>query len=170
MRYHDTSLKSGVRDGLGSNATANQGRPLTASEKAELARLRSSVVEKYLDSGFGTCLLKDPALAAIVQNALLHFHDERYHLHAWSVMPNHVHAVVQPNDEYDLSNITHSWKSYTSHTVNQLLHRTGALWHKESFDRILRNHDEYLRTIEYVINNPVAAGLENWKFVGTNPP
>lgn len=39
--------------------------------------------------------MKKPEIAEIVAGALKHFDGERYHLHAWCVMPNHVHAIVE---------------------------------------------------------------------------
>ena len=42
----------------------------------------------------GACILKDEALAAIVESSLLHFQGERYALGAWCVMPNHVHVII----------------------------------------------------------------------------
>src|ERR1051326_2135598 len=46
-------------------------------------------IQAFLDSGYGSCFLKDPRLAEMVENALLHFDGQRYALHAWCVMPNH---------------------------------------------------------------------------------
>jgi REP element-mobilizing transposase RayT len=44
------------------------------------------------------------------------------------------------------------------------LKRSGSLWQAESYDHVVRDEDEQFRIIEYVINNPVKAGLvEDWK-------
>ncbi len=72
-----------------------------------------------------------------VAAALAHFQATRYLLREWVIMPNHVHAVVTPLAGYELSDILHSWKSYSAHQINQQLGRTGQLWQKESFDHIL---------------------------------
>ena len=53
-------------------------------------------IDAYIDRGLGECVLWQPAVAAIVEQALLHFHDVRYQLIAWVVMPNHVHALFRP--------------------------------------------------------------------------
>jgi REP element-mobilizing transposase RayT len=38
------------------------------------------------------------------------------------------------------------------------------LWQSESYDHIVRDEDEFYRIINYIINNPVKAGLvENWQ-------
>ena len=34
-------------------------------------------IERYLDQGYGSCALRNPRLAAMVQKSLLHFDDER---------------------------------------------------------------------------------------------
>ena len=63
----------------------------------------------------GSCVLENPAVAAMVQKSLLHFHLQRYDLHAWCVMPNHVHVVYIARGEHTPKDIHHSWKSYTAH-------------------------------------------------------
>ena len=69
----------------------------------------------YLDSANDNAWLKNPEVAEIVQNALMHFDGERYELHAWAVMSNHVHVVVTPKAAtHSLSTILHSWKSFTA--------------------------------------------------------
>ncbi len=81
-------------------------------------------------------------------------------------MPNHVHVIFTPWQSYEPSDILHSWKSYTAHKINQLLQRQGTLWERESFDHLIRSLDYFEYFINYVENNPVAAGLcakaENW--------
>jgi REP element-mobilizing transposase RayT len=74
-------------------------------------------------------------------------------------MPNHVHVVVEPMDGHTLSTIAKSWKSITSRQANARLDRTGPFWGADYFDRYMRNEDHVVRTIEYVENNPVKAGL-----------
>lgn len=81
-------------------------------------------------------------------------------------MPNHVHAVIEPAEGYPLGTIIHSWKSFTANKVNKILGRTGAFWHDDYFDRFMRDEGHLMRTIDYVEQNPVKAGLvdraENW--------
>jgi putative DNA methylase len=100
-------------------------------------------IQDFLDSGHGSCLLRDDRLAEIVQNALLHFEGQRYALHAWCVMPNHVHTLFTPEAGFSMSAITHSWKSFTATQCNKVLGRTGHFWQKEPFDRYIRNERHY---------------------------
>ncbi len=125
-------------------------------------------IEAYLDQGYGKCYLKDERVATMVQNSLL-FHDgERYRLSSWVVMPNHLHFLATPCAGIELSDIQHSLKSYTAHEANKILRRTGQFWQVEAFDRFIRNDDHYIKTIAYIENNPVKAGLcrvaEEWPF------
>jgi REP element-mobilizing transposase RayT len=125
-------------------------------------------IEAYLDQGYGKCYLKDERVARMVQDSLL-FHDgERYRLSAWVVMPNHVHFLATPCVGVELSDIQHSLKSYTAHEANKILGRTGQFWQVEAFDRFIRDHDHYTKTIAYIENNPVKAHLcekpSSWQF------
>ena len=76
-------------------------------------------------------------------------------------MPNHVHVVIETLEGHTLSDVVKSWKSFTSRQANSRLGRTGAFWKPDYFDRYMRNEDHLMRTIEYVENNPVKAGLVN---------
>jgi len=44
-------------------------------------------------------------------------------------------------------------------TRSALLGRTGAFWHDDYFDRYMRDEDHLIRTVRYVEQNPVKAGL-----------
>jgi len=98
-------------------------------------------------------------VAELVQTAILHFDGERYRILAWCIMPNHVHVVVEPFDGQRLGAILHSWKSFTANKANLLVRRTGTFWHDDYFDRYMRDEDHLTRTIHYVEQNPVRAGL-----------
>jgi putative transposase len=50
-------------------------------------------------------------------------------------------------------------KGASSHSVNKLLGRKGALWESESFDRIIRSDAEFEHRMLYIVQNPIAAGL-----------
>ena len=122
-------------------------------------------VEAYLDQGHGSCYLKDPSVAGMVQDALL-FHDQKkYRLAAWVVMPNHVHLLCTPCVGQTLPRIMHSLKSFTSNEINKLVGRTGRLWEREYYDRIIRDSRDYDNTIRYILDNPAKAGLHDWRWV-----
>lgn len=130
------------------------------------------IVERYLDAGYGSCCLKQDAIARLVEDELLHFDGERYRLLEWVIMPNHVHVLVETFDNYPLPQIMHSWKSYTAKQINNHLKRQGPLWQKEYFDRYIRNALHLSRARQYIHENPVRAGLaectEDWSYGSAN--
>lgn len=144
-------------------------RPLTWREQEELFRWYSERVDAYLDAGHGECFLKQPAVADMAAGALKFFEGQRYELRAWVVMPNHIHVVVWPMPPNPLSEILHSWKSYTATRANKLLARVGKpFWQEESYDHLLRDDEDMARCCRYTIMNPVSARLcaqpEDWKW------
>lgn len=111
------------------------------------------------DALVGASHMKAAPIADVVEDALLNFDLERYRLLSWCVMPNHVHALIEQREGYPLARVVHSWKSYTANQINKALQRRGSVWAREYFDRFMRSEEQLSATIEYIENNPVAAGL-----------
>jgi hypothetical protein len=91
--------------------------------KIEDEREKRMELEAYLDRGAGECHLRDSQIAKITENALLYFHDERYEMLAWCVMPNHVHVLVHVW-QTPLSKTVQSWKRYVA--THAETHRSNA--------------------------------------------
>ncbi|MBI4330337.1 MAG: transposase [Chloroflexi bacterium] len=93
------------------------------------------------------------------------FHSgKKYELHALVVMDTHVHLVAQPSEKskdifYSIAEIMHSIKSYTANRLQKFSGKKGSVWVYESYDRIIRDEKEYLEKMNYIINNPLKAGL-----------
>ncbi len=60
---------------------------------------------------------------------------------------------------YNITEIMKSLKWYTAKEANKILNRKGKFWQHESYDHVIRNEKELQRLVEYVLNNPVKAGL-----------
>ncbi len=110
-------------------------------------------IDAQLHSGDGPDWLSRAQVADIVDNALNYFDGDRYDLHTWCIMPNHVHVLFQPRQGYRIADIVQSWKSFTSKKCNELLGRTGAFWQDDYFDRYMRNHADVQHTTAYILNN-----------------
>jgi Rad3-related DNA helicase/REP element-mobilizing transposase RayT len=141
-------------------------RDLTPPEQRRYEQLQSATLEKFLDAGHGKCWLRRPGIAELVTSALQHFHGERYRLLAWCVMPNHVHAVLQPFESFELADLMHSIKSWTGKEANRLLGRTGEFWQSEYYDHLIRDEDDLRHQMNYAWSNSDTAGLENWNWRG----
>lgn len=152
----------------------SQPRPKAVSEEEWEYQKHKLVFAKFdsiIDDEPASRLSENRAASEIVQNALFHFAGNRYWLLAYVIMPSHFHWVFQPTSEYceliaretdertPRELIMHSIKSFTGTRCNQALGLGGMFWQDESYDHCVRNHDELLRIIAYVENNPVKAGL-----------
>ena len=99
----------------------------------------------------------------------LRYHDgKRYQLWAYCIMPNHVHVLIKPLKQgngliYPPQHICYTWKKYSAYRINQVMQFKGALWQRGSYDHLVRDENEMLRVIDYIIMNPVKAKLvDNW--------
>lgn len=128
-------------------------RPWNIQTEIEYHRLFSLRIDEWLDNGHGSCVLRDKSCATVVQDALMFFNGKRYLLHSFVVMPNHVHVLLELFFGQKLSEITHSWKSFTAKKINHIVGGSGQLWHHESWDRIIRNEQHYLRVKAYIRKN-----------------
>ncbi|MEI7576952.1 MAG: peptide chain release factor N(5)-glutamine methyltransferase [Armatimonadota bacterium] len=165
FRLADSLPKKVLQEMLEERERLSRIKKLSPDSKRALDYLYSERIEDYLDSGAGECLMKQPNIADLVAEAIRHFQGERYELHAWCVMPNHVHLLIEPLQPHELPAILHSLKSFSSHAINKHLSRSGARWMPEYYDHIIRTEPAYRRVIEYIQQNPRKAGLPGWKWV-----
>ena len=148
-----------------------------------LAKLRKKHFVRYdqcLDaSKIGPHYLKEEAIAQEVAQSLHFWDDKKLELICYCIMSNHVHAVLklfdsdEENNAILLHKVLQSIKRHSAREANELLGREGQFWHRESFDYLVRDRDELYRIIEYVLDNPVKAGLclsrNEWKWSYIKP-
>ncbi len=109
-------------------------------------------------------VLQLPKCSQLVADEL-HYHDKQlYDLLAFTILPNHVHFLFVPlaNDagEYNsIATIMNLIKGRSSRFINLELNRAGKLWQREYYDHYVRNEDELNRIVQYIVMNPVKAGL-----------
>ena len=148
---------------------------------------RRNSIEKYLDQGHGSCLLKTPDIANEIIKNWQHFSGIRYDLFAGVVMPNHVHVMIKTNDDWPISKIVWSWKTYISNFIKKgewgAAQACGApannegtcdapaksIWQREYWDRFIRDENHFHSALRYIWENPLKAGLlhkeEKWPFI-----
>jgi putative DNA methylase len=116
-------------------------------------------MDRMLDSTCtGPLFLHMPEIAKIVTDAIYHRDLQAYQLHAFVVMPNHVHLLMAPL--VAVSKVMQSLKRFTAREANRILGLTGQpFWQDESYDRLVRNDAEFERIVHYIERNPVTAGL-----------
>jgi 5-methyltetrahydrofolate--homocysteine methyltransferase len=149
------------------DAAKNSGDQDAANQLTiKLRELYQKRIDAALDEGHGEAWMKDPEVAKIVADSILHFAGSRSDIGAWCVMPNHVHLIISAKEGHELSEILHSIKRHSALQANKHLARSGAFWQKESYDHIIRDADDYWNQKAYVLKNPEIAGLKDWEFVG----
>jgi REP element-mobilizing transposase RayT len=132
--------------------------PEDVNPVSETAQQRRSI-EKYLDAGYGSCVLRRPDVARLVIRNWEHFDGIRYELVAWVVMPTHVHVMIRASKGQSLSRIVHSWKSYSAKAIVKMANVRRPVWHPDYWDRFIRDAGHFSDATEYIIQNPVSAGL-----------
>ena len=108
----------------------------------------------------GTFYLRQPAIADMIVAAIQHNAGilRHYLLHAFAIMPNHVHLLATPS--VALPKLTKSLKGITAKRANAMLALTGSpFWQEESYDHLVRHAGEFENIRNYIEGNPVRAGL-----------
>jgi REP element-mobilizing transposase RayT len=136
--------------------------PWDDGTEEEYHRRFTARLDDALDSGHGSCCLRDPSLSEIVANALHHFDKKRYELSTFVVMPNHVHILFRPLENHRLPDIMHSWKRFTAREINKALGQEGTLWQPDYWDRLIRSQEHFDWITRYITNNP--KNLSNGSF------
>jgi REP element-mobilizing transposase RayT len=127
-------------------------------------------IDERLDTAaIGPRWLKQPEVAEIVAESVRAGVERRhyYSLHAYVIMPNHVHVLLDPL--VPLHRIMGTVKGGSARAANVALERSGQpFWQDESFDHWIRNEAEFARVAHYIENHPVKAGLatspQDWRW------
>ncbi|MBM4294063.1 MAG: hypothetical protein FJ126_04060, partial [Deltaproteobacteria bacterium] len=95
----------------------------------------------------------------MVLDVIKHFHNIRYWVIVAVVMPDHVHSLIKPlasesDSDFSLSKILQGIKGFSAWQLNKSRSTKGAVWQEESYDRIVRDYDEYLEKWNYIRSNP----------------
>lgn len=131
----------------GDPATIN----LTAVLLKRYNKLFHERVQRWLDAGNGSCVLRFPEARRIMCDALYHFDSTRYKLGSFAIAGNHVHVLVVPFPGSELSDILHSWKSFSANAINRALGRKGTLLQDESYDHLVRSEASSARISAYIL-------------------
>lgn len=127
-------------------------------------------MDQKLDSlPTGPKWLADERVASAVVSVLRRGDNElaHYRLHAFVLMPNHVHILMEPR--IDPVRALGGIKGASARAANIILGRTRRpFWQDESFDHWVRSGTEWGKIRHYIEHNPVSAGLvtrpEDWRW------
>ncbi|MEX0716054.1 MAG: transposase [Planctomycetaceae bacterium] len=165
FRLHDSLPQSKLRELREFKREWHRRRSASHSDDA-LARETMRRVERWLDKGMGSCMLRSADVSARVAEVLVEHDGADCELGCFVVMPNHVHAVLRPLTpaELPLEAVLKRIKGASACEVNALLSRSGTFWQHETFDRIVRDAEHLWRVIQYIGRNPELAGLRSGEY------
>jgi REP element-mobilizing transposase RayT len=139
---------------------------LPETERTAFLREFTARFHELLDAGHGESLLARPQSAEIIAIQLTSGHGKGYQIGAWVIMPNHIHALIEPLEKHTLGTILQRWKGASARMINQTLGRSGTLWQAETFDHIVRSEAQFDHYRRYIAGNPGKAGLADGYVLG----
>ena len=139
---------------------SNHPKPWDDATEDEFHRLFSVKLDTYLDAGHGSCALRHATAAQIVAERLHHFDAQRYDLHNYVIMPNHVHVLFSPHDNKTLPDLIKSWKGISSRLIRAArLSDVNPFWQPDYFDRLIRSPQHFAKVSRYIEDNPTQARI-----------
>jgi REP element-mobilizing transposase RayT len=119
---------------------------------------------------FITCCAKDRSnqpfsrlktAQGLLDSVVYRVENREWWAHAATVMPDHVHLVLSFSEEALIAKSIRNWKHWMAHEF-------GFHWQRDFFEHRLRDHESFVQKLDYVLQNPVRAGLvadwNDWPF------
>jgi type I restriction enzyme R subunit len=154
---------------LQSEEAAQAYKQIPVLVRREFERQQARMLHEELDRCHGSCVLKHAKPREMTVQAIRHFNNARFALGDFVVMPNHVHAIMQPLEGWELEDILASIKRWTARRIGlwqdenaapaTAHHNRSRFWQQESYDRIIRDEQELAAFRQYIARNPSAAHL-----------
>ena len=139
---------------------------LGEEERKQFGTLLEEWFDKFLDAGEGSALMLDDHLAKFVDEALRQYDAARYRLHAWVIMPNHIHAVIEPAEGYRMAEVLQLWRATIDKRIAGARGKEVSLWEPEFYSSRIRSQEDYERYVSATVNDPNDADLEGWPWTG----
>ena len=112
-----------------------------------------------------------------------------FELHAWVVMPEHVHLLITPAlPEWTVARVLRDvkgpfsarviarWREIDAPILKKITTDSGRVhfWQRGGgYDRNIYTRDEFVEKVEYICSNPVRRGLvryqEDWRWSSAHP-
>lgn len=95
----------------------------------------------------------------MIEVLLYHRQEGKFLLHEFVVMPNHFHALVTTASEIPLESAVSIIKGAVSYRAKREFGIRSQIWQTSFVDRRVRDSSEYQNMRDYILDNPVKAGL-----------
>ncbi|HKW16885.1 MAG TPA: transposase [Terriglobales bacterium] len=97
----------------------------------------------------------EPYVRLFLQTVYRYRREEKFQLHAFVVMPEHVHLLLTPSQEVTLERAVQLIKGGFSHALGAVIGRKREVWQRGFTDHRIRNEKDFLDHEEYIHQNPV---------------
>jgi putative transposase len=94
-----------------------------------------------------------------LQTLYRHRREGRYELHAFVVMPEHVHLLLTPAGEVTIERAIQLIKGAYSHELGGVIGRNSEIWQRGFTDHRIRNQVDFLHHRNYIHRNAVERHL-----------
>ena len=132
-------------------------KPWSAEVLADYNKRFAVRLERWLDEGAGSCLLREPEFREIVEEVIMCFQDDRVEHHAWVIMPNHLHLLFKPFTP--MESLIKSWKGVSARKIGK-----RSIWQPNYRDTLIRDGEHFANAVRYIRNNPPKAKLRDGSF------
>ena len=139
-------------------------KPWTDAQEREYHLRFSGQIDRWLDAGEGSCVLKSAGTRSCLTKTLLAGNGDAFALHSFVIMPNHVHLLTSFRQGELLKNRLQRWKGGSARCINEELQRTGRLWQLGYFDRLIRDAEHFGNCVRYIRRNPQKACLREGQY------
>jgi putative transposase len=106
--------------------------------------------------------------ARLILATLKHYDGPAYTLHAYVIMPDHLHLLITPTETIEKA--VQLVKGGFSFRAKRELGWSGEIWQRGFTDHRIRDEEDWKRHLEYIRKNPLEAGLvsndSRYEFVG----
>jgi putative transposase len=158
--YHVRRLPHILDEGASSFITWHLNGSLPRERYPPAGKMNSGAAFVWMDRCLDTTRegpqwLGKEEIAQVVEGVLCR---QECELHAYVIMPNHVHVLLTPR--IAPAKLMQSIKGASAREANKILGISGRpFWQHESYDHQVRTPEEFGKIRRYIENNPVKAGL-----------
>ena len=112
-------------------------------------------------------LLQNEDHACLLSKLTFYFRDEgRYFLHAFVIMPDHMHALITPSYDHSVDRCMQCIKAGFTHAIR----RSDAVWRRGFREHKVRDADDFVARKSYIAQNPETWGLRDYPHVHVSGP
>jgi len=116
------------------------------------------LIDKYLDTSLKGAYLNGKVVK-FLRDFLISLDNYMYELVAFIIMPNHIHMLFKQIK--NLEDIIKTVKGKSAYEINKILGRSGKLWERNYYDKVIRDEKQFSIVYDYIKYNGIKAGVNN---------